>query len=318
MNAGERAVTGSPSDAEPPIAFSVVIPTHQNRRSVIFAVESVLRQSHPHFEVIVVSDGDFSTTQRILEDISDPRMRIIEQPLASGVALARNLGIDAAENPWVTFLDDDDVARPNWLNAWDSIISPASAAVTGCVSYRRDHGPAVMRECRLSLTDTTTAASTILAGGFAVRRDILRAVRGYDPQLRAAENQDLGLRICEYIVASGMGDTISHTQQVVANVFVENSVKRAIRYTDSQSQSAKLFLERYANRLAADPRGTAALLRIISRAERNAGNYLPARAIAWRACRADLFDRDNWRVLVAALLARLVHGRSFNPPAPWR
>jgi len=88
---------------------SVIIPTHNRQVQVREAIDSVLVQSEPVREVIVVDDG---STDDTLEQLAryGSRIRILHQRQA-GASAARNLGMQAARGDWIAFLDDDDV----WL-----------------------------------------------------------------------------------------------------------------------------------------------------------------------------------------------------------
>ena len=92
---------------------SIVLPTF-NRVDVIGrAVASVLKQSFPDWELLVVDDGSTDGTRARLEGL-DPRLRYIEQP-NQGVYVARNTGLKAARGRFITFLDSDDEWLPHFL-----------------------------------------------------------------------------------------------------------------------------------------------------------------------------------------------------------
>lgn len=93
---------------------SCVIPTYKRCDTLIRAVNSVLNQTYPSVEVIVVNDNepdDEFTVQvkKALESFSgDSRVRLIMQDRHVNGAKARNMGIAAAEGEFIGFLDDDD------------------------------------------------------------------------------------------------------------------------------------------------------------------------------------------------------------------
>ena len=93
---------------------SVVIPAYNAETYVKAAVESALRQTHTNVEVVVVDDGSADGTRDVLASVSDKRLRVVHQP-NSGVALARNSGIEIGRGPFVAFLDADDVWLPTKL-----------------------------------------------------------------------------------------------------------------------------------------------------------------------------------------------------------
>jgi glycosyltransferase involved in cell wall biosynthesis len=90
---------------------SVIIPTLNRPQLLLRAISSVLSQSYQNVELIVVVDGPDDATIRVLQQISDERLRIIVNPRSLTAAGARNVGVDHAKGEWIAFLDDDD----EWL-----------------------------------------------------------------------------------------------------------------------------------------------------------------------------------------------------------
>ena len=91
---------------------SVIIPTFDRRQALREAVDSVLSQSHPEVEVIVVDDGSTDGTGEFMASaFDDPRVRYRYQANA-GVSAARNAGLDLATGAYIAFLDSDDTWEP--------------------------------------------------------------------------------------------------------------------------------------------------------------------------------------------------------------
>lgn len=88
-------------------SVSVVIPAYNAGPFLSDSIRSVLRQTRPVKEVIVVDDGSTDNTHEVLEQFAD-QITIVQQDNA-GVSAARNRGIDAASGDWIGFLDADDV-----------------------------------------------------------------------------------------------------------------------------------------------------------------------------------------------------------------
>jgi glycosyltransferase involved in cell wall biosynthesis len=89
----------------------VVVPSRDRPAFVRTAVASVLAQTLPSLECIVVDDGG----RHAIRLDGDPRLRVIRSPRPHGAAAARNAGIASAEGSYITFLDDDDAFTPNRL-----------------------------------------------------------------------------------------------------------------------------------------------------------------------------------------------------------
>lgn len=94
--------------------FSVVIPLYNRRDRITTAVRSVLSQSFPDFEVIVIDDGSTDNPEEVLHTFHDVRLVVIRQDNQGGSA-ARNAGIDRAQGQYIAFLDSDDTFLPDKL-----------------------------------------------------------------------------------------------------------------------------------------------------------------------------------------------------------
>jgi len=95
---------------------TAVIPTYNRADLVCEAIDSVLAQDYPSFEVIVVDDGSTDGTGEMLTRRYGDRIRYIWQENA-GVAAARNAGIRAAQGDYIAFQDSDDLWLPGKLTA---------------------------------------------------------------------------------------------------------------------------------------------------------------------------------------------------------
>lgn len=94
---------------------SIIVPTY-NRKSVIErAVNSILKQTYPHYEIIIVDDGSTDGTKDVIAGIQDQRIRYISLQENQGVAHARNVGIQEAKYDYIAFLDSDDEWMPDKL-----------------------------------------------------------------------------------------------------------------------------------------------------------------------------------------------------------
>jgi succinoglycan biosynthesis protein ExoM len=104
-----------PTDAP---MISVIIPTFHRPHGALAAVQSVFAQvGAPDFEIILVDNDHQMSAQAVadsLQAISKVPFRYAVEP-AAGVANARNTAVSLARGTFVAFLDDDEVAKPNWL-----------------------------------------------------------------------------------------------------------------------------------------------------------------------------------------------------------
>ena len=93
---------------------SVIIPIYNVEAYIAQAVQSVLNQTYPHFELLIIDDGSPDQSVSICQQFSDSRIKIISQK-NRGLAGARNTGIRESQGEYIAFLDGDDLWQPNKL-----------------------------------------------------------------------------------------------------------------------------------------------------------------------------------------------------------
>ena len=91
--------------------ITAVIPTRDRADLVTRAVRSVLDQTYPNVDAVVVVDGPDPATVAILTAMNEPRLRVISLDANVGGSEARNIGVRRARGRWVALLDDDEIGR---------------------------------------------------------------------------------------------------------------------------------------------------------------------------------------------------------------
>jgi glycosyltransferase involved in cell wall biosynthesis len=188
---------------------SVIIPTHDRATPVVRAVESVLAQSAPPFEVIVVDDGSTDDTGARLKQFV-PRVRYERRP-HRGVSAARNHGARLAIGRWLAFLDSDDQWLPDKMRIHTALHRDhpeLSVSQTGEIWIRdgvrvnpcRHHAKPRGDIFAPSLQRCLVSPSAVM-----LRRDLFLAAGGFDEDLPVCEDYDLWLRLASR-VAFGLAD----------------------------------------------------------------------------------------------------------------
>lgn len=125
--------TPEPRDAHR--RFSVVVCTRNRVHFLEATLASVFAQEYPgdHYELIVVDNGSNDGTRALVEGFltTAPVSMSFHLERRLGASFARNLGIDVARHEYVAFLDDDAVAVPGWLAAYDAAIRGHRAVAAG-------------------------------------------------------------------------------------------------------------------------------------------------------------------------------------------
>ena len=102
--------------AENSIKISVVMPVYNADRFLEESIESILKQTYPNFEFIIVCSNPTNETKRILTKYqkSDARLLIINQE-KKGIIFARNFGCQQAKGEYIAVMDADDISLPDRL-----------------------------------------------------------------------------------------------------------------------------------------------------------------------------------------------------------
>ncbi len=95
--------------------ISIVIPTYNHAHFLGRALQSVLDQTYPNWEVILVDNHSQDNTEELVEGLNEPRIRLLKIHNNGVIAASRNMGVRAARGEWVAFLDSDDLWYPSKL-----------------------------------------------------------------------------------------------------------------------------------------------------------------------------------------------------------
>ncbi len=130
-----RAVGGMHSD----VKVSVVMTAHNTGHLVEDAVQSVLNQSHPNLELLVVDDASTDDTVRRLRNIKhdDPRLRIFTSATNHGTYWSKNWGIMHASGDYIATHDSDDTSHPDRLMMQLGAMKANPDAVACTARWRR-------------------------------------------------------------------------------------------------------------------------------------------------------------------------------------
>lgn len=186
---------------------SVVIPAYRAERTIRRAVDSVLAQTHPADEIIVIDDGSPDNLAEVVERTYGGRVILIRQPNGK-TAKARNAGLDRATGDFVAFLDADDYWEPTKLEKQLAVFErhPEVGMVAGQffeqmpgeerVAPARQKGDVVLldRVVRTSGPGAFRLATVIWTGTVIIRRDVMATER-FGSGLEPAEDRDYWVRI---------------------------------------------------------------------------------------------------------------------------
>ena len=176
------------------VAVSVIMPMYRPGRFVHEAIDSIVAESKPGTEIIVVDDGSKDGTAESIEDRGFSNLLVLRQDNA-GPASARNFGLSHARGEFVAFLDADDIWLEGKLGIQLQIMvdHPYVGIVMGNTVGFGDHAEDG-NQCFLANWESR---QFLQLGSALVRREVFDKAGIFDPALRYAEDVDWFLRVRE-------------------------------------------------------------------------------------------------------------------------
>lgn len=190
--------------AKPAPLVSVVMPVYNGERFLAEAIESILGQTFRDYEFLIVDDGSQDGSAAIARSYAerDSRVRCIELGTNQGEAGARNAGIAAAEGQYVAMMDCDDVSLPERLQLQCDFLEAnreIGAIGVGIREVNEDLSPLIdyrLPQCHaLILLSMLYGETAIARNSIMMRRELIVASGGYNPEFEVATDYEFFLRI---------------------------------------------------------------------------------------------------------------------------
>jgi len=282
-----RATENMPSTShEVQLTVGIVIPTYNHARYLAAAIESVLAQTRPADEVIVVDDGSEDEPGLVVARFAGVRFSRRDN---GGLSAARNTGLEASSADRIIFLDADDVLHPRAIEQGLAAFAAAPDAVFAYGAHRRVAADgSVLDAYRYDPIGSDAYSEFLVSNKIGMHATVMydrRAlvdIGGFDATLRRCEDYDVYLRL------SQRGPVVSH-EAVVADY----------RWHGDNMSSDSLDMLDWVLRVHARQRAVAA--------------RTPGTARAWR------LGRSVWRTYYAELTLEDLGGSAARPAdKAWR
>jgi glycosyltransferase involved in cell wall biosynthesis len=224
---------------------SVIVPTYNNSPFLPATIDSVLAQTYPDYELIVVDDGSTDDTAAALRPYNG-QIRYLQQT-NQGVSAARNRGLALALGDYIVFLDGDDLLLPHKLARQVEFLE-ANETVgivhSGWQTIDENGQPLNTIEPwhqapQLDL-ETWLFWKPVFLGAMMFRRRLLAQTPGFDPALRQAEDTDLLLCL------AAAGCPMAWLPEVT--VFYRQHGTNTMRNGRQQAEAIMRVLDRFFNR----------------------------------------------------------------------
>jgi teichuronic acid biosynthesis glycosyltransferase TuaG len=184
------------------ILVSVIIPTYNHAHLIKKALNSLIEQTHPHWEAIVINNYSADNTLEVIASYNDARIRVVNFHNNGSIAASRNVGIREAKAEYIAFLDSDDYWYAQKIEKCLSrlLADKADVCVNSemMVSNEKDLGPI---QCgtkeQLTYFNLLFRNNLISTSSVLMKKSCIDVVGNFneDSTMITAEDYDLWLRI---------------------------------------------------------------------------------------------------------------------------
>lgn len=226
--------------------FSIVIPLYNKEQSIINTLNSVRNQRYTEWECIIVDDGStdcsFEKVRSWTEEVLDNRF-ILLQKENGGVSSARNLGIRNASQPYISFLDGDDLWDAEYLLTLKKLISdyPNKGIYgIGCIPITGDTIPKISPSgsyYRGPADEWSYEHMTWTGSSATALKNNLLSAGLFDERLSYGEDKDMWFRLM--LLAGGASDCIPLAY------YRQDSENRAMNREMNLNRHLVYYLEKY-------------------------------------------------------------------------
>lgn len=197
---------------------SVIVPTYKRADSLPRAVDSVLNQTYPNVEVIVVDDNDPDTewrkaTSKLMERYStDARVRYIKHECNKNGSAARNTGMLAAKGDYLCFLDDDDYYLPQKIEKQVKYMK-MHPSVQGCFCDSRfGNTPRIVKWKKDFSRNILLGLDSPQTSSWLIHKDAVHALNGFDASYVRHQDYEFLLRFYKKRFILGKVDEILYVR----------------------------------------------------------------------------------------------------------
>jgi len=302
---------------------SVVLPVYNGAEHLREAIDSILQQTHPDFELVIVDDASSDDSLAIARGYEDSRIRILALDQNGGLAVALNAGIDSAIAPVIARQDQDDISDPRRLERQLALLErePHTVLVgtfARIISRGADGSWSVTGHHRHPVSDEELRLRLLWNNPFvhssvAFRREVFVRAGGYgtDPELSWPEDYDLWSRMSAHGDLANIPEELLTYRQTAGGMSDANRE----RIRDGVVRIAVTNLAAASGVPPTDPRlpGLARVLNSVPTRTASPALTLERVGIFLRACRSVAPDLDPHLLAVRTRWAGKIVARSLDP-----
>lgn len=285
---------------------SVVLPTYNRADLLRRAIGSITAQTYRNLEIIVVDDASTDDTERVVEDMDDPRIRYIRLAARKGAPAARNTGIRAARGDFVAFQDSDDEWMPDKLEKQMAIMDSPGGKVDIVYSGFLRYGA----NTTVYIPEPRVAArqgdilSQLLLGNFVstqtllLRRGCLERAGMFDERMERYQDWELAIRLAKIYRFQLVDEPLVKVYETPGNISSDDA---------AAGRAVEAILEKHAALMRQHPVALAGLLLYLGSFKCRNGAMREGRRHMLDSARLRPFAVKTWVALALALFGSRVY-----------
>lgn len=222
--APESSLPGNESDVP---LVSVILPCFNGEKYIKECIESVLRQTHTNFELIIINDASTDATAHIIGNVRDKRITYVRNEENTGIVKSLNRGVNLAKGKYIARIDADDAMHAERLEKQlEYLEANADVAMVGSAHFVIDQYSKMISLVQYPLTDAEIKALSFFRNPFSHPTVMIRAAtlkkQKYSTRYPFCEDYYLWFNISKKWRVANLPDCLTYYRIHDANISRKN------------------------------------------------------------------------------------------------
>jgi glycosyltransferase involved in cell wall biosynthesis len=298
---------------------SVIIPTYNRAHLIGRAIQSVLDQTYPDFEIIVVDDASTDNTKEVISEFQngDERIRYIRLDNNKGGAAARNTGINAAQGVYIAFQDSDDEWFPDKLRKQMTLFTtaPKEVGVVYTGFWRIENGNKIYIPWSWVIKKNGNVHKELLNGNFittqsiVTRKECLEKAGMFDESLPRLQDWELAIRLSLYYHFMCIDEPLVNSFYSIESISANDK---------ALVKAMKIVLLKHFDKFARDKKPLSKIYLNIGKIMSLNGDFINGKYYLMKAIKVNPLSVKNILIMILSLLGQNVFNKLILNYQNWK
>lgn len=174
---------------------SVIMPVYNTAGYLERSIYSILNQTYSNLEFIIIDDGSTDGSLKLIEQIDDKRIKIIQNRHNVGNYVCRNQGMRVANGKYIAVMDSDDIAMPHRLEAQVQKMESDEKVIAVGTQFYSDYGLSNKPRSSEVIKVSLLGNNCMLHPSLMIRKDVISGIGGYDESYTFSSDYDLACNL---------------------------------------------------------------------------------------------------------------------------